>query len=287
MKRSIFLIIFLCLLLAKPLMSYAICDELITLYEERFELLEKYKIEIGNNYIQNKKKADLYNSKLQKIDKKYAKLINSLFSEQGGEYKLFENCCLHSQKDRIMFFVCKLIKYKRSGNAKSFLKDIPTDQQGLSSLWEIDNIVLREDLSYFSKYSFVQIFIDSIYQLACSDNKIALTRLLQISINADGWYAEELYKLILNLFEQYPDIIINNWHIIKEFNQTINFETTDYLVKADKILNLYSNKCSEKRDDSFKCIEIINFLKNNKDRFKEKTPKPDHQEIGIDDPSLH
>jgi hypothetical protein len=249
--------------------SLAACNNMEGLYEKRIELLEKYTRDIGNDYLKNKDKADIYIKQREAIDQNYRTTIHNIFFDhEKKEYTLLKKCCDNTIKDKYIFYVCKLITYYRDRNINSLLNDIPVDKEGLVDLWNIDTIIFSDKDYYnkphpqlFDKASFVVLFLDSIYQLATKGNIKAIDRFLTISSFADGEYGEYAAEKILDLFEKYPNVIIKNWVVVRKHKPTINFETTDYDKKATAIIQKYKYLCNSAQTDSSICKEIIDFLK--------------------------
>lgn len=261
--KSIFFV--LITLLSFYASCFAECTNFKGLYEERISLKEKKNLLWNqlkpwknnfkeNGYLQVKKE-------LEDIDSKYARVINEMFLQfNGGEDKLFYQCCNDAVKDRIIFFVCNLIRYKRNNNADHFLKNIPSNGNGLLPLWAIDDIVMGQKSSEFRNATFVQAFFKEIYHIATRDNSVAMERLFQIARYTDGWYAEEMQELILKLIKEHPLVIMNNFDIANKYKSTISLETTNYASEADEIIQNYKNSCARAGMFPSICEKIIIFL---------------------------
>lgn len=262
------IIILLLMIFTTNKTSYAACDGLSGLYEQRVKLIRQYSIDIGNDYVGKKERADKIQKQISEIDLKYRKMIYDMFYEadKGGN-KLINECCNLTKEDRYLFFVCKLITYNRFKNAELFIRDLPSSRTDFHPLWEIDGITAgpfgypTPHPALFDKASFVNIFIDTVYQLAANDYATAIDKFLQLNKYADGEYGEYMASKMLNFFENYPTVVIKNWEIIKKDSSTINFASTDYKIKINSIVNNYQNPCKKLAVDSLICNEIIDFLK--------------------------
>jgi hypothetical protein len=245
-----------------PTLSLAVCPNLEGLYQKRKELLKKYEREMDTD----RQKAGAYWSQIQTIDKRYEAVIYKLFFEyEQKEFVLFKKCCEGPQNDKYLFFVCKLIRFYVDGNADLFLKGIPVQKGALDDLWEIDNII-KEDYKkphpkLFDKESFIYHFVDAIYGLAANGNATAIDKYLGIDSFADGSIAEYTADRILKLFENHPNIISNNWKVIRKYKSSISFETTDYKYKADAVIQKYRDLFEKKKTDPSVSKEILEFLK--------------------------
>jgi len=250
-----------------PTLSFALCSDLGGLYEKRKELVKKYEEEVGNDYLKNKEKADLYAQQREVIDSKYRYAINAMFSEYDKkENKYFQQCCKVRIKDGYLFLVCKLLAYFRDGNAELFLRNIPFKKEDLNDLWTVDDILLSDPNYYskshpriFDKASFVFLFLDTIYQLAIQGNVKAIDRFLTINLFANGGYAEYVENKILNLFENHPEIIIKNWNIVKKYIRS--FRSPEYQFRANALKKKYQDLCSNKVY-VLACKEVLEFLED-------------------------
>jgi hypothetical protein len=258
------LIVIVISLFLLPTLNFAVCPNLEGLYEKRKDLLKKYEREIDKN----RERAGTYWRQIQTIDQSYRAVMYKLFFEyEQKEFMLFKKCCEGPQSDKYLFFVCKLIRYYLDGNANLFLNDIPVQKGSLDDLWEIDNIIFKEEHyakpppKLFSKGSFVLLFVDGIYGLAANGNAIAIDKYLSINSFADGSMAEYMADRILNLFESHPNIISNNWKVIRKYRLTISFETTDYKYKQAGIIQKYQDLFGKKKTDPSVSKEILGFLK--------------------------
>lgn len=247
-----------------PTLSLAVCPNLKGLYEKRRELRKKYERAFG----ENREMRDMYMEQIQAIDRKYGAVIYEMFFEhEKKEYNTFSKCCVSPIKDGFLFFVCKLIKYYRDGNTKSFLEDMPLGKERYEDLWEIDNIIFKEDYyskphpKLFDKGSFVLLFLDGIYDLAVNGNARAIDKYLSINSFADGYMAEYMADRIVKLFENHLNVISNNWKVIRKYKSTISFETTDYKYKADSLIGKYRDLFEKNKTDSLVSKEILGFLR--------------------------
>ncbi len=160
----------------------ASCDIPTNLFKERMNLKKRYEKEIGNDYLRNKEKADLYIKQIKEIDSRYRDVIYSLLYEaELNENKIFSECCNNVNEDKILFFVCNLIEYKITKDKEKFLNYVPSDKKSLEPLWILDAIIFSDPLygkktnpKFFDDDSFPKIFIDTVYILATNDDSKAL-----------------------------------------------------------------------------------------------------------------
>lgn len=266
--------------LCYPVICFASCDGITGLYEKKMELRRKHE-DIEKDYFKDKEKANMYEKQIANIDLKYRNVIyDILYEYERGENKLFYKCCDIARKDKYLFFVCKLIEYKHLANSETFLSGIPNDKDGLYPFWEIDSITAgpfgypKPHPKLFDTSSFVNAFLNEIYQLAANGNEKAIDVFLKVQIFADGEYGEYMEDKVLCLFEKHSAIVIKNWELIKKYKTSIGFESTDYHVKADDIINNYLTLCKKNNVDSVICNEIIEFLDLNKHKsVKERENK--------------
>jgi hypothetical protein len=251
----------------------AMCEESSTiagLYERRQEFESKYAEVVGEKYIEER--AQYYKAQIEQIDEKYRSVIlNVFFHYEKGDIDAVRISCDAMRCDPYLFFVCKLLDYKISGDSEEFLKGIPTERDEMKDLFEVDSIIFKFPYyesqphpDIFDKQAFVDLFLDTIYELAANGNSVAIERLLGIFRCAGGEYGEYIDEQLLRLFAEHPRVVLDNWSTIRKYQSIINFSTTLYSEKADALIQSYQALCEESGQGSQHCGEVIEFLKKRK-----------------------
>lgn len=236
------------------------------------ELLEKYTNDVAHDYLKNQETADMYISQREAVDLKYRRIINDIYLEhEKREYNLYNECCERKSDDKYLFYVCKSIEYLRNGNEQLFLEDLPNNRDGFADLWQID-VIIFSDFEYFikphpklfDKYTFVNVFIEYIFELSVKGNKKAIDKLFKLNLYSDGGYGEYLEDKVLIFIEKYPAVFIRNWRMIKQYKSSINLGTTLYQYKANDIIQTYKDLSVTGTFDTNTCKEIVSFLEYRK-----------------------
>lgn len=273
------LAIIFCLCFISMPLGIAFCDQcngtIGGLYEQRQALEKNYAKFVGKNY--DKEKADFYAARIEKIDEKYrAVILNVLFKYEAKDYAVVRRTCSAVRCDPHLFFVCKLLDYKTSGNSQEFLKDLPTDRKDVKDLFKLDPIIFKYPFyenqphpEIFERESFVEIFLRAIYELTAKGDPLAIDKFLNIFRYAEGDYGEYMDERLLRLFAEHPYVVLKNWKQIREYQSIINFATTSYSDQANNIISRYEDICTG-TDYPDRCEEVIEFLKTRKQEIKKK-----------------
>ncbi|MBI4832113.1 MAG: hypothetical protein HY801_11310 [Candidatus Lindowbacteria bacterium] len=149
------------------------------------------------------------------------------------------------------------------------------DKKGLSPLWEIDDItfgpfgVSSPHPRLFDRLSFVDAFLDVIYDIATTGDPAGVDALLRITTFADGEYGEYMEDKVLQLFTDHPNVILENWQAVRKYRASFGFETTSFPTEADNITENYQQICRKSSYGSWTCREIIDFLKQEKKKCEQ------------------
>lgn len=261
-------------LLFLPSLSFAAsfnCNLPVGLYQKRLKIVEKYTKEVGHYYLKNKDIADKLSAEKQIIDLYYRNIM-IFFSNalKEKDYLSVTSCCTKVKNDPVAFQICNLFSYLFLENKdnKNFIDTFPSSKEEVSILWILDEIAYKKSKimnseipsAFLSKEPTLQ-YIDALFQIAKSNNSKAIDKYFNLINYAGGYFAEYIYAQIIKMFVDYPQIIIDNWQLIKKYRKRFRFVGVKYYISSNDTIVIkqnFNNICNNKEDI---CEEILDLFK--------------------------
>lgn len=256
------------LLLGIGVMGFAAADRC----RELAELNAKYTT-LRRQFEADWKKQGRYSEDLlqavRSVNTQQRRIIFSLLREaESGQDQVRQDCCRSQSKDLILKWVCVMSAYLRDRDAVSLVKAMPADLKGITSLWQMDEILgdvppsdPAEAPEVLRDKSFAGHIISRVDELVQLGDDLALSRFLSLLLRADGHYAEDLEERFARLLIQYPRVVLSRWSTVKKFAPRLHVGTTGFASQLDEVLKIYRSECKTLKISAGDCQEILRFLK--------------------------
>jgi hypothetical protein len=196
----------------------------VGLYARRQMLEQPYSEQVREGYLSHKEAADHIKAQLGDVDQRYQALLSTLCgASSDGNKDFIRQCCADTDHhDPVAGEMCNLTRYlaDERGSATLFVQDFPETPQDIGVFWNLDEIsygpqgLLVKDCGPIGP---VDLSIDKLFGLASLGDRQALEKFVNLSLGAEGVYAEGLLDRIRRLFVENPRLVLDQWSIIKRF----------------------------------------------------------------------
>jgi len=166
-------------------------------------------------------------------------------------------CTPSVTRETVEYFPCALSEFLATGDEKRFL-DI--------SVWQVDEVLSREKPdprkpdAVLGEPTFIRALISALGDLAKRGNAGALERMLLLQEAADGWMAEEAAQGNLDVFSQFPSVLVDNWPTVEKRSAQVGFGTTDFADQRSEIEQRYKTYCADSKRRASDCERAVRFL---------------------------
>lgn len=231
------------------------CGELTGLFQERQKI--RSALSSGRS------------SELGAVDTKYRQLFADIL--RSGDKARFKQCPLCEgglvRQDDYLGLACGLATFRKGHKLEKFIKGVPKTKAKADSLWDMDAIVLGGQEGRKPKDippSFVNEYLDAVFEGASKGSVEALTRLFELAQWSDGEYAEYLTELIGRLFAHNLKVIVKNWPTIGPLAKSFGLGSTDFSTNADKALDDLGQMHTQKMMDESTYHDIKAYIESQK-----------------------
>jgi hypothetical protein len=203
--------------------------------------------------------------RLKAIDEQYYQFMMVL-SDYAQQHRLAElkTCCGQNAGDPVARLTCRMALYlTKQSTAKEFVEQFPVSGD-LDPFWALDEIAnVKEKPNslppLFGGDSPFDSYTAELMKLVTKGNKQALQKYLQLSLRADGYFAESMADEVEKLFFEHPEIVLDNWDALKN-NQRVIPILQDSLSEDEKkqLRQKYEPYC---HINEGACREVIRALK--------------------------
>jgi len=176
-------------------------------------------------------------------------------------------CCAENPRDPVARLICKLTFYlTKQSTAKEFVEHFPVSGN-LDPFWALDIIASVNEKPnspdslppLFRPDGPTSSYITELFRLVTKGDKPALQKYLQLSLRADGAFAEDMADQVEKLFFEHPDIVLSNWDALK--NNILVTQNLQFLLPEDRKQQLRQKFERYCHINERACREVIHALK--------------------------
>ena len=212
--------------------------------------------------------GDEIRTRLWAVDEQYYQFMMALSDDaQQHCWVRMKACCAGSPQDPVARLTCRLALYlTKQSTAKEFVEQFPASGD-LDPLWALDEIANVKSIPngpdtlppLFGGDSPFDSYITELMKLVTKGNKQALQKYLQLSLRADGYFAEEMADEVEKLISDHPEFVLRNWDALKNNNLVIGVLADEFSEDEKRQLRQkYERYCHLNKSA---CRELIRALK--------------------------
>jgi len=212
--------------------------------------------------------ADEIRARLKAVDEQYYQFMMALSDDaQQHCWVRMKACCARSPQDPVARLTCRLALYlTKQSTAKEFVEQFPASGD-LDPLWALDEIANVKSIPngpntlppLFGPDGPFHSYTTELLKLVTKDDKQALQKYLQLSLSAEGYFAEDMEDQVQKLFVEHPQVVLDNWDALKS-----NYLVTEVLAEEfsedekRQLRQKYERYC---HINESACREVIRSLK--------------------------